>query len=58
MHKTLKMTPAMAAGVSATLWSMDDICEKMNVVAPKGRAALTNESRRLMPIKDSTGRAA
>ena len=35
MHKTLKMMPAMAAGVSATLWSMDDICEKMNAVAPK-----------------------
>ena len=30
MHKTLKMTPAMAAGVSKTLWSMDDLCEKMD----------------------------
>ncbi|ESW83912.1 IS1 family transposase [Mesorhizobium sp. M0179] len=35
MHKTLKMTPAMAAGVSRTLWSMDDLCEKMDAVAPK-----------------------
>lgn len=25
IHKTLKCSPAMAAGVSATLWSMDDI---------------------------------
>jgi IS1 family transposase len=25
MHKTLKMTPAMAAGVSRRLWSMEDI---------------------------------
>jgi IS1 family transposase len=25
MHKTLKCSPAMAAGVSKTLWSMDDI---------------------------------
>ena len=25
MHKTLKMTPALAAGVSTTLWSMDDL---------------------------------
>jgi IS1 family transposase len=25
MHRTLKMTPALAAGVSQTLWSMDDL---------------------------------
>jgi len=25
MHKTLRMSPAMAAGVTQTLWSMDDI---------------------------------
>jgi hypothetical protein len=25
IHKTLRMSPAMAAGVSKTLWSMDDI---------------------------------
>src|SRR5258708_6674723 len=25
MHKTLKMTPAMASGVSKRLWSMEDI---------------------------------
>ncbi|RWE86952.1 MAG: hypothetical protein EOS49_11860 [Mesorhizobium sp.] len=42
MHKTLKMTPAMAAGVSQTLWSMDDLCEKMDAVAPKpGKRVLT-----------------
>ncbi|WP_210201074.1 DDE-type integrase/transposase/recombinase [Mesorhizobium sp. WSM3879] len=35
MHKTLKMTPAMAAGVSKTLWSMEDLCERMDAVAPK-----------------------
>lgn len=35
MHKTLKMTPAMAAGVSQTLWSMEDLCEKMDAVASK-----------------------
>lgn len=35
VHKALKMSPAMAAGVSRTLWSMDDLCEKMDAVAPK-----------------------
>jgi len=25
LHKTLRMTPAMAAGVTQTLWSMEDI---------------------------------
>jgi hypothetical protein len=27
MHKTLKMTPAMAAGVSDKLWSVGDIVD-------------------------------
>jgi len=35
MHKTLRMSPAMAAGVSKTLWSMADLCEMMEAVAPK-----------------------
>lgn len=35
IHKTLKTSPAMAAGVSQTLWSMDDLCEMMDAVAPK-----------------------
>ncbi|MEZ5805933.1 MAG: IS1 family transposase [Rhizobiaceae bacterium] len=35
VHKTLKMSPAMAAGVSKTLWSMADLCEKIDAVAPK-----------------------
>lgn len=35
IHKTLKMSPAMAAGVSQTLWSMDDLCCMMDAVAPK-----------------------
>ena len=27
MHKTLRMTPAMAAGVSDRLWSVEDIAD-------------------------------
>ena len=35
VHKTLKMSPAMAAGVSKTLLSMDDLCQMMEAAAPK-----------------------
>ena len=35
IHKTLKMSPAMAAGVSQSLWSMNDLCSMMDAVAPK-----------------------
>ena len=35
VHKTLKMSPAMAAGVSQTLWSMDDLVTMVDAVAPK-----------------------
>jgi len=34
MHKTLKMTPAMAAGVSKTLWSMEDAVALVDAAAP------------------------
>lgn len=35
MHKTLKMTPALAAGITDKLWSMDDLVAMMDEVAPK-----------------------
>jgi hypothetical protein len=34
IHKTLKVTPAMAAGVSATLWTMEDIAERIEARRP------------------------
>ncbi|MCW3846556.1 IS1 family transposase [Sphingomonas sp. LB-2] len=34
IHKTLKVTPAMAAGITDTLWGFDDIVAKMDAMAP------------------------
>jgi hypothetical protein len=35
IHKTLKMTPAMAAGVVETLWTMEDVVAFMDARAVK-----------------------
>ena len=35
MHKSLRMSPAMAAGVSQTLWTMEDIAEKIEARTTK-----------------------
>ena len=34
IHTTLRMTPAMAAGVSQTLWTMEDIAERIEARRP------------------------
>lgn len=34
IHKSLKMSPAMAAGVSETLWSLEDVVAKIDEMAP------------------------
>ena len=40
-HKTLKgITPAMAAGLSDTLWSMTDLAEMIDVEACQSRASV------------------
>ena len=40
MHKTLRMTPAMAAGITDRLWSMEEVvalveAKEMEAAAPK-----------------------
>jgi hypothetical protein len=35
IHKTLRMTPAMAAGVSDRLWTLEDVIARMDADAPK-----------------------
>ena len=34
IHKTLKVSPAMAAGITDTLWSLDDVIAKIDEMAP------------------------
>ena len=44
MHKSLRVTPAMAAGLSETLWDMDDLVRIMDERAPKpGRPKTYNK---------------
>jgi IS1 family transposase len=34
IHKTLRMSPAMAAGITERLWSLDDVIAKIDELAP------------------------
>jgi hypothetical protein len=49
-HKSLKgICPAMASGISATLWSMTDLAEMVESAAPKpGKRGPYREASRLI----------
>ena len=44
IHRSLRVTPAMQAGLSKTVWDMDDLVRIMNERAPKpGRPKTYNK---------------
>jgi IS1 family transposase len=52
MHKTLRMTPAMSAGISERLWSVEDIVDLVDAreAAPKPRGPYKPRQRKLRVI--------
>lgn len=45
IHKTLPVTPAMAAGVTGELWSVEDIAVMVDAAAPKPGRPTGNKKR-------------
>ena len=37
IHKTLRVTPAMAAGITNRLWSLEDLVAKIDAMAPAAK---------------------
>ena len=37
IHKTLRMSPAMAAGIADTLWTLEDVVAKIDSLAPEAK---------------------
>jgi mRNA interferase MazF len=56
IHKSLRVTPAMAAGVSDTLRDMAWIAEMVEAAAPKPRAGRTGSGREQKPMKTEVKR--
>ena len=48
IHKTLRVTPAMAAGVSDKLWTVEDIANMVDAAAPTFGRPKTCKSANLM----------
>jgi IS1 family transposase len=51
IHTSLRVTPAMAAGMSKTLWTMDDVVKMVE----EWEAAQTAESYKLEPAQQGSG---
>ncbi len=47
IHKTLKVTPAMAAGVTERLWDIEDIVRLVDQAAPKPKRPATYRKREI-----------
>jgi len=45
IHKTLRVTPAMAAGVSDKLWTVEDIANMVDAAAPTSGRPKTCKKR-------------
>lgn len=45
IHKTLRVTPAMGAGLTDRMWSMEDVVALMDAVAPKSGRPKTYQKR-------------